>query len=481
MSSGLVLALFAIIIAGYGILNQVQKASLGIFLPWKIFISAIVIIFSLSLIPYFAVSYGWNISLQDRNILESWIFIISIGVWVLSIIKYDQARLYLKKQYKFSNFLEVCLRENLFDEFNRIIQKNQDVIYKLSQDTIQKMFNRRFVRSLFQSGSWIPLQLLTDERLIEKVGYLRHNLIDAVIREILKLEESPLQSVVVRKFGGNESCYISEQEERLIENTFQNPDWYFNINAHYPLVISAVEEIASGRLDEMYNGNGRLYESWQGISPRYRCIIFLSLKTHVMAIENAIEERKEEDFYISDLLDIFRNILKHSRYNKQIWEDKKVNYEHPTPFASLIYEIANDFRNLSEKCVNVAFDRSNNIIEPPGIIAKDLAAIWSFCISMIAQSRGNVGEQFRNTIIEGYLNFILQVAFGASEILGHIGIGSDINLSEWKELYIGQLRKRLYNGDDVSTVLLGIIDNLDIGKQYVRRGRDWIRKEIARN
>ncbi len=479
MSLGLLFTFLAIVIAGYGILDQVQKASLEMFFPWKILICAMAFSFLLSLVPYFEISYSWNIPLEYKTIFESWSFIILIGVLFLGVVRHRQARLDIKKKDKFANFLGVCLRENLFDEFDRIIKKNKDIIYQFSEDIIQGIYNQRFVRSLFQSNSWTPLELLTDDKLIKKVVSLKYKPIDTVIREMLKLEESPLQSAVVREFGGKEPYYISDREEKLIEDTFQNPDWYLNTRADYPLVMSAVEEIISGRLDEMYNGNGRLYESRQGISPRSRCIIFLSLKTHVMAIESAINKRKEGDFYISDLLDIFRNVLNHSRYNQQIWEDETVNSEHPTPFAFLIYEIANDFRSLSSKCIGAAFDSSNGSIESPGRIAKDLAAIWSFCIWEITRNKGNVSEQFRNSIIKQYLSFILQVGFEQSKVLSPIG--TNIDLDEWRDLYANQLRKQLaFNSQDEAKIVLNkVVDNLDIAEQYVQQGRDWLKEQIG--
>lgn len=478
MSLGLFLTFIAIVVAGYGILNQVQRASLSIFFPWKMFILGMFISFILALLPYFETVYEWNISPGWKAASELAAFIIPIGVLVWGFLKCSQARLALKRKDKFSDFLKVCLRENLFDEFNRITQKNQNCIYKFPQEIIQVMFNPKLVRSLFQSHSWLPLQLLADIEFIEKVDNIRLNIVNIVVREMLILQESPLKSAIFHKFGGEQFPYIfSDSENELIENTFQNPDWYLKTNAHYPLVTYAWEEIHSGKLDEMYNNRGRLYETSQGVSLRSNCIIFLSLKTHVIAIQNAIEGKRSEDFYISNLFDIFRAVREHSKYNPLVWEDKTVNFEYPTPFAFLLHEIVWDFQELSTRCINVAFDRSNNIIGAPRRIAENLAMSWSFCIWDITRSHDNVSESFRNCIIENYLNFVLQVGFGPSEILGPQA--SQISLNDWRNIYVNQIKER-FRGEraNVTDILKNVIGGLDSGKQYVQQGRGWLLTEM---
>lgn len=51
---------------------------------------------------------------------------------------------------------------------------------------------------------------------------------------------------------------------------------------------------------------GTDYYVSQGISTRARCPIYLGFKTHVLAIGAAIAQRREDDFYVTDLGNLFR-------------------------------------------------------------------------------------------------------------------------------------------------------------------------------
>jgi hypothetical protein len=92
----------------------------------------------------------------------------------------------------------------------------------------------------------------------------RHGAVDVVVRELLRSDVSPLRSAVIARYGGLEHLRYSLSERALMDRTFQNPKWYFEASAHYPLVISAVEVLRSGKLDADYNDIGRDYEADQG-------------------------------------------------------------------------------------------------------------------------------------------------------------------------------------------------------------------------
>jgi hypothetical protein len=168
-------------------------------------------------------------------------------------------------------------------------------------------------------------------------------------RELLRVA-SPLRSAVVKHYGGLENLDYTDAERELMEKTFLNPKWYLETRADYPLVISAIEELNSCKLDTEYNDVGRAYETSQGMSRRSQCPVYLAVKTIVLAIQAAIEQRAHGDFYVTDLLDMFRAVQGHSKFNKEIWEGDRSNREFPTPFAYLLYEIAGDLRDLSGRC-----------------------------------------------------------------------------------------------------------------------------------
>lgn len=477
MSLDFLLSLIAIFVAVYSILNPVQRKSFEIFFPWKRFIGGIIFSFILVSLPYFAAEYHIVPILQLDKVLEYWAFVIPVSILATGIFRYIQARLTLSAEKKLRSFLDACLRENLFDEFERIVQRNRKIICRFSEKTILRIFNPKFIRVLFQSNSWVHLDLLSDEQGINKMGQLRHDLVDRVIRELLKTQDSPLHSVVFKKYGGKEFCYVFDSEQALIEKTFQNPKWYLNSNARYPLVISAYEEISSGKLDEIYNSNGRLYESMQGISARASCIVFLSVKTHVMAIESAIEGNVSGDFYILDLRQIFEAVLKHSKYNLSVWEDSKANSEHPTPYSFLLKTITNDFRTLSRDCIkNIIFAKGQDNL---GGMISALAGCWSACVWCIAKSKNNVSDRFRGEIIEEYLNFILKLGFAPQEIFfqNHNGVSFD----KWRDVFVGQLKERFAVIKDGKDCLLNVVSKLDRGKIYVQNGRVWLLGELNKN
>jgi hypothetical protein len=122
------------------------------------------------------------------------------------------------------------------------------------------------VASLVDSHSLVHLELLANIKFLESLEN-RFGAVDVVVRELLHSEVSPLRSAVVSRYGGLEHLVYSEAEKALMDKTFLNPQWYVVASAHYPLVISAVEVLRSGKLDFRYNEIGRDYEASQGISP----------------------------------------------------------------------------------------------------------------------------------------------------------------------------------------------------------------------
>ncbi len=67
-----------------------------------------------------------------------------------------------------------------------------------------------------------------------------------------------------------------------------------------------MEALRSGKFDKRYNEVGRDYEADQGISSRSSCPIYLAVKTEVLAIKAALRDQVEDDFYVSDLSQIFK-------------------------------------------------------------------------------------------------------------------------------------------------------------------------------
>ena len=121
----------------------------------------------------------------------------------------------------------------------------------------------------------------------------------------------------------------------MLESTFQDPDWYHDTNAHYPLIITAINKIESGSLDISYNLPDENYVATQGVSKRANCPLYLAIKTEVIAIGSAVEKRIEKDFYISDLWQILMKIYSHSKYDPTVVKGSSL-YDPYTPYSYLL-------------------------------------------------------------------------------------------------------------------------------------------------
>ncbi len=320
----------------------------------------------------------------------------------------------------------------------------------------------------------VHLELLANMKFLKSLEN-RFGAVEVVVRELLRSDSSSLLSAVVARWGGVEHLIYSESERELMQKTFENPEWYVTANAHYPLIISAIEALRSGKLDKSYNEVGQDYEADQGISSRSICPIYLAVKTEVLAIESALGKRVEDDFYVSDLWQMFSAVLDRSNFEENIWQSPLSNSEFPTPYAYLLYEIASDLRALSADALQSATENGQPpLAEVPGRIARDLAKDWSFCVGCIADSQGRVSPEFRNDVIRQYLLFILALHGAPSEIYpGPVGIRAK-DLVAWRDLFLSELRERIAGSPREEEAIREAFESLDQGKMFVSEGYDWL-------
>jgi len=476
------LAFASILLAAFAIARPVQRRSLGLFVSaWPLIIAFLI---SLSLLicrdAPFGVKppFGWSLSVVQFSLtLGAFLVLIAAAVWCW--ITWHRGKLTDRNIGRVEGVFTAALREREFDEVERIVRKNQRGLERLPSDAASVLFNRAMVASLVDAHPLLHLELLSEIRFLKSLEN-RSAAVDAVVRELLRSSVSPLRSAVVSRYGGLEHLKYTEAESRLMEATFQNPEWYLEARAHYPLVISAVGALRTGAYDAVYNSIGRDYEARQGTSARSNCPVYLAAKTEVLAIEAAIRKRSGADFYVSDLCDIFRSVLERSQFKNDVWENPLGNREFPTPYAYLLYEITADLRHLSERAVGEAMcDATPPTVEPPSRIAQDLAQCWSFCLWVIADSVGRVSPDFRRDIIKQYLLFILELGWQPSEIsfrLAHVADG----LQTWRDLFLGELRAR-FRGDRVERVnaLRGAMGSLDQGKRHVSEGYSWLEASLT--
>ena len=478
------LTFIGILVGVFAIARPVQRQSLILFVPVWLLPAAIILPLVLLICrdaPFGVIPpFGWPLPLVLYG-LTLGAFLIPVGAAVWGWFSWHGARLTDKKIERVEEIFQTALREREFDEVERILRRNQQALERLERlppSAASILFSPAMVNALVQSHSMVHLELVANIRFLKSLEN-RFGAIDVVVRELLRCDSSPLRSAVVARWGGVEHLIYSESERELMEKTFENPEWYVTANAHYPLVISAMEALRSGKLDKLYNGVGREYEANQGISSRSSCPIYLAVKTEVVAIKAGLGKRVEEDFYVSDLWQILSAILERSLFEESVWQSPLSNPEFPTPYAYLLYQISSDLSALSANALQNATNNAEPpVVEAPGRVVRDLAKSWSFCVWCIANSQGLVSPEFRNNAIREYLLFILELKGEQSEIYaGPVGIDTE-DLVAWRDLFLSELRLRIAGNPRREDAIREAFESLDQGKMYVSEGYDWLEGQL---
>ena len=474
------LAFIGILVGVFAVARPVQRRSLSLFVPLWVLPAAIGVSFvllicrdaPLGVIP----AFGWPLPLVLYG-LTLGSFVIPVGAAVWGWFSWHRARLSGNRMERVEEIFQTALREHEFDEVERILRRNEQALEHLPRSAASLLFRPAMVNALVQSNSMVHLELLANMTFLKSLEN-RFGAVEVVVRELLLCDSSPLMSAVVARWGGVEHLVYLESERELVEKTFENPEWYVAGNAHYPLIISAMEKLRSGQLDSLYNRVGRDYEATQGISSRSSCPIYLGVKTEVLAIESALEKGVEEDFYVSDLSQIFSAVLERSNFAEDVWESPLSNSEFPTPYAYLLYEITSDLRSLSGEALQRATDGEPPTAGAPGRVARDLAQSWSFCVWDIANSQGQVSPEFGKDIIRQYLVFILELHGEPSEIYtGPVGIDTK-DLASWRDMFLSELQQRMAGNTREEEVIREAFDSLDQGKMYVFHGHEWLEGQL---
>jgi hypothetical protein len=273
------LTFFGILIAVLALARPVQRRSLLLFAPpWRISLALLV---SFALIvcrdaPFgIPPPFGWPLPPVLFGLsLASFLIPVLAALW--SWDSWHRAKLTGRRTEQVEDIFLAALREREFDEVERIVRRNRQRLKRLPPRASSALFKPEMVKVLADSHSFVHLELLADLKLLDSLEN-RHGAIGAVVRELLRSEASPLRSAVIDRHGGLEHNVYSPEQRTLIEKTFQNPEWYFQARAHYPLVISAMEVLRSGKFDVEYNSSGRDYEATQGTSRRASCPIYLAV------------------------------------------------------------------------------------------------------------------------------------------------------------------------------------------------------------
>lgn len=427
--------------------------------------------------------------------LQAAAFLCLVALAGLGWRQYAAAKLTPANASGFSELLSVALLEQRFSEIERVLSENRERISPLlTPEGRRLLFEPAMVRAMLDTRSLIHLELLSEMPFLESLEN-RLSVVDVVVRALLDAPQSPIRSAVIRSYGGDETDSPDPRVLALFKATFESPSWYLATRADYPLLLAALEALRSGSLDAVYNSPNERYVARQGVSLRVRCPVFLAQKTHVIALHAAASDNADGDFYVSDFLDLFRELL--SRYRPR-HDDQESLSEPPTPYAFLLTEILADLRALSRRslqsnCRETPVEApgesrtkvpwlgdSKSRMLPPPRLAEDLARIWSFCCLELAECGDDqVGARFRRNELRWYIDFLLQLRHSPHEAFNAIGEITS-GLGQWHGLFVAEFRDRLQSSNPGTRErVLDAIGALDSGKGWVLYGRDSLMEELG--
>ena len=464
------LTLMGLIIAIYALAQPVQRRSIPLLVPmWLVLLS---IVISASLLMWRYALRVLCIELYPWSDLASMVgaFIFPLAGLIIAYLYWHRAKISKQNDKKFRRFILASFYEDKFDELMRIVEKNEESLHRvLKPETLDLLFERTFVKRMVEAHNWIHLRLFSNNRLVEKLPD-RFRVTDNLIREFLNAKATPLHSAIVAAYGGSEHLRPTKKEWELIKKTLQNPEWYMSVRIDYSLtVLACCEEIASGKYDRPYNQNDEWYTASQGESTRLRCPFYLALKTHVIMLKKAIEIKGEDDYYVSDIWDLFRGVCGHSRYNENVWENRDASSEHPTPFAYLIKEVFFDLKDLCREK-----GRYKQSIRPPGRVGSDLIRIWASSVAYLGYSRDKVSDRFKAECLGYYLAYTLEMKETCEKTEGE----NKENSKLWCDQLVEELKKHKAGDEILREVLFESMNHLDIGKTYIYDHEDWLRSVL---
>jgi hypothetical protein len=474
------LTFFALLAAALAIMGPVQRRALGLFVPrWLLPASTVAALVFLVIrdtplgIPP---PFGWRLDLVTY-LLTLGAFVLPMSAAIVAWYLWHDGKLSRRNLPLLEGFLLTALRESEFDEVERILRKNHDRLVNIPAGAAIALFNPQLVHQMVSSRSPIHLELLSRRPFLESLEN-RLQAVEIVVREMLVTTPSPLQSTVIANYGGIEHFQFTSLDQELIAATIGNPHWYHDTNAHYPLIITAINKLEVGDLDALYNQPDENYVAKQGVSKRATCPLYLAIKVEVIALDTAVQERVEEDFYISDLWQILMKIHSHSKYPSELANAGM--YAPYTPFTYLMNEIVSDFERLTERAVQISVDNNEDAPElaKPTMTGATLVKFWCFSVWEVMGQKNRMNPDHVDQVVERYLRFMFALGWQPSELLFSAGT-SVTGLSAWRDIFLTELQDCLKSPkQEHLAVLLRVFKSLDWGKPFILDGYDWLKTRL---
>jgi hypothetical protein len=346
--------------------------------------------------------------------------------------------------------------------------------------TLKWLFDSRFVKAMTAMEDWIHLEILAEEPTKNRDHSWLRTAIDNVGRAMLEGEMTLLQKAVAARFGGHENLRPSPAEDALLKRTYENPKWYMQLRADYPLVLRAIECLDSGKLDESYNKASWNYSTGQGISTRWNCPVWVAAKTIYTAVERSVEANVDGDEYVSDFFDILCSVVERSKYSKADWESERCNREFPTAYAYLIYGICHDLEDLWVKTARQGLFRSAPMVAQETPRCKTIANIWGLSLWNLASNKVAASERFRVALLHSFLRAVLTVRFVPYDLFGDDPDASQVVLDSYRDVLLDGLVVRVHRDEEAIRILCSAAESLDRGKEWVQRGGQWLERTLSR-
>jgi hypothetical protein len=187
-------------------------------------------------------------------------------------------------------------------------------------------------------------------------------------------------------------------------------------------------------------------------------------------LEKAIEKEHEDDYYVSDLSGLFRNVYDHSKFDKDVWENIEANREFPTPFVYLMKQILYDFEYLCDE--NFKQGR-----RPPGRIGSELIRMWILSISNFTctYKKCKVSNDFKFEYIGEYLSYTMKMREAYEKAKGK----TKGNCKLWQDQLVKELKSPSIGFSDNREMLTQSMNKLDYPKRHIGLYHKWLRGELG--
>lgn len=439
------ITLLTLLLAAFSLLPPVRRVVITNFAPVREL--ALALIFSGACLLLRRADVGELIRLQPW--LAVWLQMLA---WVVPVLWLASVgtRLWRGRILGFTKLqIEGVLREALnsgdFEVAAGYLRENRSLLPKATAADLVLLFDPDVVSAFHSRRNYLHLELLSEAKFLK--NHPRPlEAAEVTFRKQATDFPSPLRSVVVAWKGGYQGLVPPPLHKDLISRTLCSPDWCLAANAHYPLILAAVQTLRRGELDRRYSSVQPNYGTHQGASDRSHCTIYVCEKALTLIVEGAIERGVDGDFYLTDFWQLYEEILNRFAGYLRNGPDLDVGQWELIPFAFLLDEIVGDLREFVRAALREQLNArpdSPLAIDGPGRarVAREAARVWLLCCW--AESRLPAGPLAKRGLrrIDEYLQVAQGLRFSPHTFLH--GVMNCTLTRDWGEFMLTLAREVL--------------------------------------